>query len=172
MKNEVERIAMYAKESISKANNNLYSLIKVQTEITSVKQKISRMHRNSIISKNAILDYETIKLKNELVESEQQLDSIKNTFINNICFAFCYTTELLIIDLGTNSNDIIYFRIKDLFVQIASIMNKLDMGMNLPLYTLIPKIVELETKILLSERNVRYMNLRMIVRDIKAKIEL
>jgi len=170
MRQILERVLMYAEESVRNAEMNLHKLTILHAEIYLAKQNIGRVNRNNMIHGNYNYDFETYTSINKMKENEQMFDTLKNAFVNNICFALSYASEILLFDLANNS-EITNTKTKVLFSEIYLILSKIDLEMNIPLYALIPKLVEVETKILSSEQSAKYLHLRIVVRDIKSKIE-
>lgn len=165
------RISTYAEDNLRTARQNLDQLKDMKGRISYLKQNIARIYRNNMINENIkqTFNYDLIKLENEIKEREEMVDSIKNSFVSNINFAFSYASEILLIEINNDINGI--NKSSHIFREISSLLNNIDIEMNIPLYSLIPKLVEVETKLLLNDNKVRFMNLRTFIRDIKSKIQ-
>jgi hypothetical protein len=171
MEHTIYRISAYAEENLRVAHQNLTQLNDVQGRISYLKQSIARIYRNNMIHdlNTQTYNYDLIKLENEIKDRESMFGSIKNSFVSNISFAFSYASEILLIEISNDSNDI--HKSSSIFREISSLLISVDIQMNIPLYSLIPKLVEVETKLLLNDNKVRFMNLRIFIRDIKSKIQ-
>ena len=165
------RISRYAFDNIENAKGNLQKLKDLQTEINLSKQNIIRTYRNVMIHNIPHLEYQykIIKMESEIKEQEQILEAIKLSFVSNICFSFSYASELLFFELSSDSDELPH-RSRKYFREISSIINSIDFQMNIPLFSIIPKLVEVESKLLSEDNRSKYMILRMLLRDIKSKI--
>lgn len=171
MEHTLYRIAAYAEDNLKVARKNLLQLNDQNNRISAIKQNISRIYRNNMIHdvKSESFDYNLIKLENEIKERGIMLESIKNSFVSNINFALSYASEILFIEISDNINGI--YKSDRIFKEISTLLGNVDIEMNIPLYSLIPKLVEVETRLLMNDNKIRFMNLRIFIRDIKSKIQ-
>ena len=171
MEHTIYRISAYADDNLRNARQNLLQLNDQQNLISHLKQNVARIYRNNIIHNvnTETNNYDLIKLENEIKERGIMVESIKNSFVSNINFALSYASEILYLEISENYS--INNKSGIIFREIAIILNRIDIEMNIPLYSLIPKLVEVETKLLMNDNKIRLMNLRTFIRDIKSKIQ-
>lgn len=171
MEHTLYRISAYADDNLRNARQNLLQLNDQQNLISHLKQNVARIYRNNIIHNvnTETNNYDLIKLENEIKERGIMVESIKNSFVSNINFALSYASEILYLEISENNS--INNKSGIIFREIAIILNRIDIEMNIPLYSLIPKLVEVETKLLMNDNKIRLMNLRTFIRDIKSKIQ-